>query len=106
MPRRSASRRCSSSVGRHLHAVSSESCADAAGTPGARTRRVRDDRGLMQPTGDAMDPRTTPPSMHETNAVEAREQLRERVDKIKICMFTTADPDGTLRARPLTTLQV
>jgi general stress protein 26 len=38
--------------------------------------------------------------------MDAREQLRERVDKIRICMFTTADPDGTLRSRPLTTLQV
>ena len=52
-----------------------------------------------------MDTRTTQASMHESNAVEARQQLRERVDKIKFCMFTTADPDGTLRSRPLTTLQ-
>ncbi len=50
--------------------------------------------------------RTTYSSTHESNDVEARALLRERVDKIKICMFTTADADGTLHSRPLTTQQI
>ncbi len=50
--------------------------------------------------------RTTYSSTHESTDVEARALLRERVDKIKFCMFTTADTDGTLRSRPLTTQQV
>ena len=50
--------------------------------------------------------RTTYPSMHEANEIEARQQLRDRVQKIRICMFTTADADGTLHSRPLTTLEV
>ncbi|MEP7209189.1 MAG: pyridoxamine 5'-phosphate oxidase family protein [Casimicrobiaceae bacterium] len=45
-------------------------------------------------------------STHEANDVEARQTLRDRVRKIKFCMFTTADADGTLRSRPLTTQEI
>jgi general stress protein 26 len=44
--------------------------------------------------------------MHAANDIEARQQLRDRVEKIRVCMFTTADADGSLRSRPLTTQQI
>ena len=45
-------------------------------------------------------------SMHESNEAEAREQLWSRVEKIKFCMFTTIERDGSLRSRPLTTQDI
>ncbi len=45
-------------------------------------------------------------STHEANDSEARQTLHDRLGKIKVCMFTTADADGTLRSRPLTTQEI
>lgn len=37
---------------------------------------------------------------------QVRQQLRDRVQAIKVCMFTTVESDGSLRSRPLTTQQI
>ena len=42
---------------------------------------------------------TRPTSMHATNEMEVRQQLRDRVEKIKFCMLTTVEPDGTMVMR-------
>jgi general stress protein 26 len=47
--------------------------------------------------------RVTDPRMSDTTT---RETLAERVRDIRYCMFTTVDAAGTLRARPLTVLEM
>jgi len=40
-----------------------------------------------------------------TTQSEQLAKLREMIEDIDICMFTTAEPDGTLRSRPMSTQQ-
>lgn len=43
---------------------------------------------------------------YSDNGVEVRQLLRDKVEAIRFCMFTTVEPDGSLRSRPLTTQQI